>query len=286
LTIDNNKNYKKMTTLKSFFRNFTAIATLILLILTTATQVQETNAQNTDQISNKLRSDFPSNFLKMDRSNPLAIIIDCQDYMFEINQATGVPLGSIEVGVDDSWAKDYSSYVGTTEFTINFDQNIIDYGKTVPSPDPARIGILELKDALGGVLQVRVDGGKTTLCFPLGYETGEEELRKLVQLVRTKDGRLAAMVTFGDKEGIFKSLYPGIRERICMVVPLQETTPAGSLKFTKDSEGNIFALLLLRDGKSRIKAAGTGKANLGVTVLTPSDKAMAEKIGMTLVVVN
>jgi hypothetical protein len=71
-----------------------------------------------------------------------------------------------------------------------------------------------------------------------------------------------------------------------MVVPLQETTPAGSLKFVKDRDGNIFALLLLRDGKTRVKAGDSGKANLGVTFLTPSDKQMAEKIGLTLVVVN
>jgi hypothetical protein len=90
----------------------------------------------------------------MNRSNPFAILVDVQDNMF-----------------------DYSSYVGATEFTINFDPNIIDFGKSVPSTNPARISILELKDSLGGALQVRVDGGKTTLCFPLGYETGEEELR-------------------------------------------------------------------------------------------------------------
>jgi hypothetical protein len=224
--------------------------------------------------------------LKMTRSNPVTIQVGCQDYMFEINQASGVPLGYVEVNTIDIWARDYSGLAGGSEFTINFDQNIIDYGKTVPSPDPARIGILELKDALGGVLQVRVDGGKTTLCFPLGYETGEEELRKLVQLVRTKDGRLAAMVTFGDKEGIFASLQPGIRERICMVLPLQDSDPAKSLKLVRNKEGNSFVLLLLRDGNSRVKTVGSGKANLSVTVLTPSDKQIAEKIRMTVVVVN
>jgi hypothetical protein len=224
--------------------------------------------------------------LKMDRSNPLAIIIDCQDYMFEINQAPGVPLGSIEIGIDDSFNKDYSGLSGSSEFSMNYNDAIISFGNSTPISKPTRIGILELKNSPGGAIQVRVDGGKTTLCFPLGYETGEEELRKLVRLIRTKDGRLAAMVTFNDTEKIFASLKPGIRERICMVLPLQESDPAKSLKLVRDKEGNSFALLLLRDGNSRAKATGSGKANLGVTVLTPSDKAMAEKIGMTLVVVN
>jgi hypothetical protein len=120
----------------------------------------------------------------------------------------------------------------------------------------------------------------------LGFETGEEELGKLVRMVRTKDGRLAAMVTFNDSEGILASMQPGISERICMVVPLQESDPAKSLKLVRDKEGNSFALLLLRDGNSRAKADGSGKANLGVTILTPTDKEMAEKMEMTLVVVK
>jgi hypothetical protein len=254
-----------MTTKKSFFNRFAAIAALTLMTLFTTAQVQQ---------------------VQMNRYGPITIQVGVQDFMFEFNQASGVPLGYVVVDVADCFGRDYSGLSGSSEFTVNFDQNIVDYGKSVPSPDPVRIGILGLKDALGGAFQVRVDGGKTTLCFPMGYETGEEELRKLVRLVRTKDGRLAAMVTFGDKEGIFKSLQPGIKERICMVLPLQENTPEKSLKLVKDKEGNIFALLLLRDGISRVKASGSGKANLGVTILTPSDKAIVEKIGMTLVVVN
>jgi hypothetical protein len=224
--------------------------------------------------------------MKMDRSNPLTILVDVQDYMFEINLAPGNPLGYVQVAVEDSFNKDYSALAGSSEFTINFDPNVIDYGKSVPSPNPARISIMELKESPGGNFQVALDRGKTTLCFPLGSETGEEELSKLVRLVRTKDGRLAAMVTFNDSEGILASMQPGISERICMVVPLQESDPAKSLKLVRDKEGNSFALLLLRDGNSRAKADGSGKANLGVTILTPTDKEMAEKMEMTLVVVK
>jgi hypothetical protein len=224
--------------------------------------------------------------MKMDRSNPLTILVDVQDYMFEINLAPGNPLGYVQVAVEDSFNKDYSALAGSSEFTINFDPNVIDYGKSVPSPNPARISIMELKESPGGNFQVALDRGKTTLCFPLGFETGEEELGKLVRMVRTKDGRLAAMVTFNDSEGILASMQPGISERICMVVPLQESDPAKSLKLVRDKEGNSFALLLLRDGNSRAKADGSGKANLGVTILTPTDKEMAEKMEMTLVVVK
>jgi hypothetical protein len=224
--------------------------------------------------------------VKMDRSGPMTIEVGVQDYLFEINQASGVPLGYVQVETGDFFSRDYSELSGSSEFSFNYDDVIVSFGNSAPGSKPVRIGILELKESPGGNFHFAVDRGKTTLCFPLGYETGEEELRNLVRLVRTKDGRLAAMVTFNDKEGIFKSLQPGIKERICMVLPLQETTPAKSLKLAKDSDGNLFALLLLRDGKTRAKAGNSGKANLGVTVLTPSDKQMAEKIGLTLVVVN
>lgn len=224
--------------------------------------------------------------MKMDRSGLVTIQVGCLNYMFEINQASGVPLGYVQVAVEDSFNKDYSALAGSSEFTINFDPNVIDYGKSVPSPDPVRISILELKESPGGNFQVALDRGKTTLCFPLGYETGEEELRKLIRLIRTKDGRLAAMVTFNDTEGVLASVQPGISERICMVLPLQESDPAKSLKLVRDKEGNSFALLLLRDGNSRAKAGDSGKANLGVTILTPTDKELAEKMEMTLVVVK
>jgi hypothetical protein len=222
----------------------------------------------------------------MDRSGLVTIQVEVQDYMFEINQAPGNPLGYVEVAVEDSFIKDYSGLAGSSEFTVNFDPNIIDFGKTVPSANHGKISILELKESPGGNFQVALDRGKTTLCFPLGSETGEEELSKLVRLVRTKDGRLAAMVIFNDMEGILASMQPGIRERICMVVPLQESDSTKSLKLVRDKKGNIFAMLLLRDGNSRAKADGSGKANFGVTVFTPSDKEIAEKMEMTLMVVN
>jgi hypothetical protein len=254
-----------MRTTTTFLLRFTALTALCLTMLAATAQVQQ---------------------FTMQRSAPVTIQVGFQDYIFETNQASGMPLGYVEVGTTDYFSRDYSALAGSSEFTINFDQNIIDYGKSVPSPNPARIGILELKDSPGSNFQVAVDRGKTTLCFPLGFETGEEELSKLVRLVRTKDGRLAAMVTFNDTEGILASMHPGIRERICMVLPLQESDPAKSLKLVRDSEGNSFALLLLRDGNSRAKADGSGKANLGVTILTPTDKEMAEKMEMTLVVVK
>jgi len=222
----------------------------------------------------------------MDRSDPLTIQVDCQDYMFEINQASGVPLGYVQVGTEDFFSRDYSELSGSAEFSMNFETNIISFGNSTTVSKPVRIGIVELKDSPGGAFQVRVDGGKTTLCFPLGNETGEEEPGNRVQLLRTKDGRLAAGVNFTDSEGVLAGQYPGISENICMVLPLQETTPAKSLKFAKDSEGNIFALLQLRDGKARLKSDGDGKGNLGVTLLTPSDREKAEEIGVTVVMVN
>jgi hypothetical protein len=254
-----------MRTMTTFLLRFTALAVLCIITLTATSQVQT---------------------MKMDRSGLVTIQVGCLDYMFEINQASGVPLGYIQVDVEDSFAKEYSALAGSKEFSMNFNNNIADFANTVPVANPARIGILELKESPGGNFQVAVDRGKTTLCFPLGFETGEEELSKLVRLIRTKDGRLAAMVTFNDTEGILASVQPGIRERICMVVPLQESDPTKSLKLVRDSEGNSFALLLLRDGNSRAKADGSGKANLGVTILTPTDKEMAEKMEMTLVVVK
>jgi len=234
------------------------------------------------------QTDFPANFLKMDRSGPLTIQVGCQDYMFEINQAPGVPLGYVEVETTDSFARDYSGLAGSNEFRGEQDLSAsgrVSYSIISSGSNTSRIGILELKETPGGAFYLVVDRGKTSLCL-IWYETGEEELRNHIRLIRTKDGQLAAMVTFNDKEGIFKSLLPGIKERICILVPLQDSDPAKSLKLFRDKEGNSFALLLLRDGSSRAKATGSGKANLGVTVLTPSDKAMADKIGMTLVVVK
>ncbi|MDO8951029.1 MAG: hypothetical protein Q7U86_00315 [Draconibacterium sp.] len=275
-----------MRTTTTFLLRFTALAVFCFTILATTFQVQKLNAQNVDQLTKKQGTDFPANFLSVVHSDPLTIEVGFQDYMFEINQASGVPLGYVEVNTVDSWARDYSALAGSSEFTVNFDPNVVDFGKTVPSSNPARISILELKNSPGGNFQVALDRGKTTLCFPLGNETGEEELGNRVQLLRTKDGRLAAVVNFTDSEGVLAGQYPGISENICMVLPLQETTPAKSLKFAKDSDGNIFALLQLRDGKTRVKAGGDGKGNLGVTLLTPSDKEMAEKMEMTLVVVK
>jgi hypothetical protein len=93
---------------------------------------------------------------------------------------TSMPLGYVQIGLTDSFARDYSGLSGGSEFSMNFNDQIADFANTIPVAKPASIGILGLKDSPGGALQVRVDGGKTTLCFPLGYETGEEELRKLV----------------------------------------------------------------------------------------------------------
>jgi len=249
----------------TFFRCFAALAALCIITLTATSQVQT---------------------MKMDRSNPLTILVDVQDFIFEINQASGVPLGYVEVGTGDYFSRDYSELSGSSEFSVNFDPNIIDFGNSTTVTKPARIGIVELKDSPGGAFRVCIDRGKTTLCFPLGNETDEEELGNRVQLLRTKDGRLAAVVNFTDSEDVLAGQYPGISENICMVLPLQETTPAKSLKFAKDSEGNIFALLQLRDGKARLKSDGDGKGNLGVTLLTPSDREKAEEIGVTVVMVN
>ncbi len=266
------------------FRNFAAMAGFCLTILVTTFQVQDAYSQNIDQLTRTRSTEFPANFLKMDRSGPLSIPVGCQDYIFEFSQVT--PLSYVKVDVSDSFARDYSALAGSNEFSMNFNDIILDYANTVLVAKPARIGILELKENPGGAFHLVVDRGKTTLCIPMGYETGEEELSKLVRLVRTKDGQLAAMVTFNDTERILASSYPGIRERICMVLPLQESDPTKSLKLVRDREGNSFALFLLRDGNSRVKPTGSGKANLSVTLLTPSDKAMAEKMEMTLVVVN
>jgi hypothetical protein len=222
----------------------------------------------------------------MQRSNPMTIQVDCQDYMFEVSPGS-VLLGIVEPGVEDSFNRDYSALAGSSEFKMNFDNNIISFGNTAPVSKPARIGILELKESPGEILQVRVDGGKTSLCFPIGtMDIPAEELSKLVRLIRTKDNRLAAIVTFNDREGVFASLQPGIRERICMVVPLLDADPSKSLKFAKDREGITYALLLVHDGSKRIKSEISGKASLKVTVLTPTDKAVAEKMGLTLVVMN
>jgi hypothetical protein len=268
---------------------FTALAALCLTILVTTFQTQKVYAQNVDQLTKKQGTDFPANFLSVEHSDPVTIQVDVQDYLFTVSPGSqGTTLGYVEVGTTDSFAKDYSGLAGSNEFGFIYgDIIIMDVnGNSTSTSKPARIGILELKESPEGNFQVAVDRGKTSLCFPLGYETGEEELSKLVRLIRTKDGRLAAMVTFNDTEGILASVQPGISERICMVLPLLESDPAKSLKLVRDKEGNSFALLLLRDGNSRAKADGSGKANLGVTILTPTDKEMAQKMEMTLVVVN
>lgn len=225
----------------------------------------------------------------MQQSDPVTIQVDVRDYLFTVSPGSqGTTLCYVEVDTVDSFAKDYSGLVGSSEFGFIYGEIRIkgSNGNSTSTSKPARIGILELKESPEGYFQVAVDRGKTSLCFPLGHETEEEKLKKLVRLIHTKDDRLAAMVTFNDTEGILVSVQPGISERICMVLPLQESDPAKSLKLVRDKEGNSFALLLLRDGNSRAKADGSGKANLGVTILTPTDKEMAEKMEMTLVVVN
>ncbi len=253
-------------TTPTFLLRFTALAVFFFTLQAATAQVQQ---------------------IVMQQSDPVTIIVDVREYMFTVSQgAQGTPLGYVEVGTTDSFAKDYSGLASSSEFTIDFDPNIIDFGNSVPSSNPASISILELKENPVGAFHLVVDRGKTSLCFPLGYETGEEELKKLVRLIHTKDGQLAAMVTFNDKEKILASIQPGIRERICMLLPLQDPDPAKSLKLAKDKEGNIFAMLLLRDWNSRAKAGNSGKANLGVAILTPTDNEMAEKMEMTLVVVN
>jgi hypothetical protein len=257
-----------MTTTKIFSLRFAALAAMSLMTIFATAQVQT---------------------VQMNHSNPLAMDMKMVFWSSAEGYTTSTPLGYVQVGVGDSFARDYSGLSGSSEFISEQDLSAsgrVSFSILNTGSKTSRIGILGLKENPGGALQVRVDGGKTSLCFPLGYETGEEELRNLVRLIRTKDGQLAAMVTFHDKEGIFKSLLPGIKERICMVVPLQDSDPAKSLQLARDKEGNSFALLLLRDGNTRVKEGGSGKANLGVTVLTPSDKAMAEKIGLTLVLVN
>jgi hypothetical protein len=274
------------TTKSKAFRNITALAVFCFTILATTFQVQKLNAQNVDQLTKKQGTDFPADFLKMDRSDPLTILVDVQNFIFGIDQAPGIPLGYVQVDVADSYARDYSELAGSSEFSVNFDPNVVDYGNSATVTKPARIGIVELKESPGGALRVGIDRGKTTLCIPLDDGTGEEDMRKLVRLIRTKDGQMAAMVTFSDREGIFSSLQPGVSERICILVPLQGTNPSGSLKFARDSEGNTNALLIVHEGMKRVKSEVAGKAAMNVTVLTPADKEVAEKMGMTMVVVN
>jgi hypothetical protein len=254
-----------MKTTTNVLRSFAAMAVLCLTLQAATAQAQQFTMQRSDPVSMEMKMVFWSS---------------AEGYI------TSEPLGYVEVEVADSFAKDYSELSGSSEFSMNFDDVIADFANTNPSSKPARIGIVELKDSPGGAFRVCIDRGKTTLCFPLGNETGEEELGTRVQLFRTKDGRLAAVVNFTDSEGVLAGQYPGIRENICMVLPLQETTPEKNLKFAKDNEGNIFALLQLRDGKTRVKAGGDGKGNLGLTVLTPSGKEKAEEIRVTVVMVN
>jgi hypothetical protein len=268
---------KTMTTMRTtttFFRNLASTVAFSLIALFSTAQVQQ---------------------VKMNRSNPLTIQVDFQDFMFEINQASGVPLGSVQVDVEDYFTKDYSGLSGGSEFSFIYNDTYVDYGRSAGNTGtqvkiPIDIDDGDFMNEISGKSSHCIrdsKSGKVYFAARIGNEgIPLEELSKRIRLARTKDGRLAAMVTFDDPEGIFAGQYPGIKERISLMVPLQETSPAISLKLVKDKDGNLFALLLLRDGKTRVKASGSGKANLGVTVLTPSDKAIAEKIGLTLVVVN
>jgi len=93
------------------------------------------------------------------------------------------------------------------------------------------------------------------------------------------------MVTVAGTDEVFSQL-PGVRDKICLVVPLEGTTPSSAIQLAKDAAGNVHALLIVHEGMKRVKSEVPGKANLNVTILTPSDKVLAEKMGMTLVVVN
>jgi len=57
------------TTIPTFFLRFAAQAALCLIILVSTFQVQEAYGQNVDQLTKKQGTDFPANFLKMNRSD-------------------------------------------------------------------------------------------------------------------------------------------------------------------------------------------------------------------------
>ncbi len=219
--------------------------------------------------------------IQMERSGPLNLLIPFTGTLSL--KESSMPL-TLEVA--DFLARDYSALAGSSEFSFNFDDNIIDFMNTVSATRPANIRILKLEDNLKTELLAGVGEGKTTLLFPLGYEPGQEELRKLVRLVRTKDGRLAAMVTFDDIAGQFSSLHPDIKGRICLMVPLGETTPSKAIQLAKDDEGKLFALLKVQDGSISLKMKTGGTARINVSVLTPSDPEVAEQIGFSMIVLN
>jgi hypothetical protein len=187
-----------------------------------------------------------------------------------------------------SWAKDYSGYIGTTEFTMNFDDNIISFGKTAPASRPTRVNIQGLKEAIDQPILVATDkaGGNTTVAIRLGDEgTPKEELSKMVQLSRIKDNSLIAHVTFYDTEGLF-SHFPGAKDKICLVAQLQGSAIGKDFRIAKDGNGMVYALLTIPGEMARVDSDNTEKAGLNFTVLTPEDDEMKDKIGVTLVALN
>lgn len=224
--------------------------------------------------------------VKMDRSNPLTMEMKMIFWSGAEGYITSLPLGYVEVGIEDSFARDYSALAGSSGFSFSFDDNIINFTEVSSAQKPLSIGIMEMKSSPESDFLAVVDHGKTALCIQMGHtETPPEELSKMVRLVRTKDGRLAAMVTVAGTDEVFSQL-PGVRDKICLVVPLEGTTPSSAIQLAKDAAGNVHALLIVHEGMKRVKSEVPGKANLNVTILTPSDKVLAEKMGMTLVVVN
>jgi hypothetical protein len=221
--------------------------------------------------------------IQMERSGPVSIDIPSMSTV-SINESS--MLLAVELILKDLYIKDYSNLTSSSDLSFNFNDSIIDFVNTVSATRPANIRILKLEDNLKTELLAGVGEGKTTLLIPVGYEPRQEELRKLVRLVRTKDGRLAAMVTFDDIAGQFSSLHPDIKGRICLMVPLGETTPSKAIQLAKDDEGKLFALLKVQDGSISLKMKTGGTARINVSVLTPSDPEVAEQIGFSMIVLN
>jgi hypothetical protein len=205
----------------------------------------------------------------MQQSDPVTIQVDVREYLFTVSPgAQGTPLGYVQVNTEDYFSRDYSGYIGTTEFIFNFDDNIISFGKTAAASRLTRVNIQGLKETIDQSILVATDkaGGNTTVAIRLGDEgTPMEELSKMVQLSRIKDKRLIAHVTFYDTEGLF-SHFPGAKDKICLVAQLQGSAIGKDFRIAKDSNGIIYALLTIPGEMARVDSDNTEKAGLNFTV--------------------
>jgi hypothetical protein len=233
--------------------------------------------------------------VRMERSDPLTIDVYLGTWgLTQVVPGTSEPLGYCEIESCDFFSQDFSAYMGTTEFTMNYDPYIVDFGRSAGNPgSPVNIPILLddsdlMHEISGHPLGVMPDktAGNVWIAACIGWEGAPvEELAKNLKIDRTKEGRLIINLALLDADGFLSQRVPGFGDRGILSIPLKGgiSDVRKNLRVVKDNKSSrYFALMSVYDGMRKIKTDASGNARITGRLVKPADPGIAEKTGITM----